>query len=31
MSELDAIDRQILTELQRDGSLSIAELAERGS
>jgi Lrp/AsnC family transcriptional regulator len=29
MSELDAIDRQILTELQRDGSLSIAELAER--
>ncbi|HJQ57812.1 MAG TPA: Lrp/AsnC family transcriptional regulator [Vineibacter sp.] len=29
MAELDAIDRRILVELQRDGRLPIVELAER--
>jgi Lrp/AsnC family leucine-responsive transcriptional regulator len=29
MTELDAIDRRILAELQRDGRLPIVELAER--
>jgi Lrp/AsnC family leucine-responsive transcriptional regulator len=29
MADLDAIDRRILTELQRDGRLPVVELAER--